>query len=118
MLLLSLTTLLPQFDLLAHSCNRRFREEVKAREVFANNSNAADLEGCAASYDVVDRLGSIQTPSLVVCGTRDAPFVAGSKLLLSHLRNVDEVRLDGVGHHSRGGEPRRRDEIARFVSCS
>ncbi|HYN32903.1 MAG TPA: alpha/beta hydrolase [Ilumatobacteraceae bacterium] len=75
------------------------REEVRRREVLADNDNAPHLERHASTFDVVDRLASIQTPTLVVYGTLDAPFVAGSRLLLDHLPNAVEVRLAGTGHH-------------------
>ncbi len=95
------------------------REEVRQRELFADNDNSPYLERHAATFDVVDDLASIQTPTLVVYGTLDAPFVAGSRLLLDHLPNATEVRIEGSGHH-----PLVEDhdyviaEIRRFLGAS
>jgi pimeloyl-ACP methyl ester carboxylesterase len=97
----------------------RYREAVKARETFADNANASRLERCAASYDAVDRLSSIQIPTLVIYGTRDAPFVAGSRILLEHLPDSEELRLDGVGHHPLvEANQDVVDAIGRFLSRS
>jgi pimeloyl-ACP methyl ester carboxylesterase len=48
---------------------------------------------------VVDRLPSIAQPALIICGSRDAPFLAGSTLLTRGLPNTKELALEGVGHH-------------------
>jgi len=75
------------------------REEVRRREVFADNDNAAHLERYASTFDVVDRLASIEVPTLVIYGSRDAPFVAGSRLLVDSMPQVIELRIEDSGHH-------------------
>jgi pimeloyl-ACP methyl ester carboxylesterase len=75
------------------------REEVRRREAFADNDNAAHLERYASTFDVVDRLASIEVPTLVIYGSRDAPFVAGSRLLVDSMPHVIELRIEGSGHH-------------------
>jgi pimeloyl-ACP methyl ester carboxylesterase len=77
----------------------RFRAAVKARETLSNNANASHLDRYAATFDVVDRLAAIAQPALIIYGSRDAPFVAGSLLLLREMPNVRELALNGVGHH-------------------
>lgn len=78
---------------------RRFRSEVRRREVLLDNDNAPELERRATTFDVVQRLDEIEQPTLVVYGSRDAPFVAGGRLLLAGLPNATELRLPGCGHH-------------------
>jgi pimeloyl-ACP methyl ester carboxylesterase len=75
------------------------REEVRRREVFADNDNALHLERYASTFDVVDRLTSIHAPTLVIYGSKDAPFVAGSRLLVDSIPNAIELRIEGSGHH-------------------
>jgi pimeloyl-ACP methyl ester carboxylesterase len=75
------------------------REEVRRREVLADNDNAPHLERCASTFDVVERLASIHAPTLVIYGSRDAPFVAGSRLLLDTIPSAIELRVEGSGHH-------------------
>jgi hypothetical protein len=58
---------------------------VRRREVFVENDNAKHLERCARRFDVVERLGDIRHRTLVIYGSRDAPFVAGARLLLDRL---------------------------------
>jgi proline iminopeptidase len=77
----------------------RFRTAIKAREMLSNNANASHLERYAATFDVVDRLPSFEQPALIIYGSRDAPFVAGSALLTRGLPNSKELALEGVGHH-------------------
>lgn len=78
---------------------RKHREEVRRREVFANNDNAPHLERCASTFDVVEHLASIHRQTLVIYGSRDAPFVAGARLLLDTIPNAIELRIEGSGHH-------------------
>jgi pimeloyl-ACP methyl ester carboxylesterase len=75
------------------------REEVQRREVFADNDNAPHLERYASTFDVVDHLASIHVPTLVIYGSRDAPFVAGSRLLVDSIPTAIELRIEGSGHH-------------------
>ncbi len=75
------------------------RDAVRARERLVDNDNAPHLERRAAELDLVDDLPRIVAPALVVYGTRDAPFVAGARLLLDGLPDVVGVPLSGVGHH-------------------
>jgi pimeloyl-ACP methyl ester carboxylesterase len=76
-----------------------FHDEVIRREVLAQNDNAPHLERHAASFDVVDQLDTIGQPTLVIYGTRDAPFAAAARLLISHLPVAKELRVEGSGHH-------------------
>lgn len=76
-----------------------FRDEVRRREVLADNDNAPHLERHAASFDVVKQLDAIEQPTLVIYGTRDAPFAAAARLLTDHLPNAKELRVEGSGHH-------------------
>jgi len=77
----------------------QYRAEVRRREVFADNDNAPHLERYASTFDLVDRLEEIKQQALVVYGSRDAPFAAGSRILLSSLPNATELRIGGSGHH-------------------
>jgi proline iminopeptidase len=88
---------------------RRFRAKIEAwaRESFLENDNARSLERCWPRFDVTRQLGEIETPALVIYGTRDAAFVAGAWFLRVGLRRPRVVRLDGVGHLPFLEEPER-----------
>jgi proline iminopeptidase len=76
-----------------------FADEVKRREVLADNDNAASLERLAFNTDLCDELGEITCPVLVVHGANDAAFVAGAELLERGVPSLRRVSLPGVGHH-------------------
>ena len=78
---------------------REHRAAILEREVFAENHNSPHLERQAGSFDVVDQLATIDAPALVVYGSLDAPFVAGSRMLVDGLPNALELRVEGSGHH-------------------
>lgn len=48
---------------------------------------------------MVEQLGTIEQPTLVIYGTRDAPFVAAARLLMGRLPIAEELRVEGSGHH-------------------
>lgn len=75
------------------------RDAVRARERIVDNDNAPHLERRAAELDLVDDLGRVRAPALVVYGTRDAPFVAGARLLLGGLADAVALPVPGCGHH-------------------
>lgn len=95
----------------------RHRAEVRKREVLSHNDNAARLERSAATFDVVDQLAQIAVPVLVVYGSRDAPFVAGARLLIDRLPNAQELCVMDSGHHPLVEAPQIvLDEIRTFLS--
>jgi pimeloyl-ACP methyl ester carboxylesterase len=77
----------------------RYRAAVRLRETFVDNENAPYLQKRAGSVDLIDRLERIRCPTLVIYGTRDAPFAAAAPYLLDSIPNVEELRIDGCGHH-------------------
>jgi len=77
-----------------------FRAAVKERETLSSNANAPHLDRYAATFDVVDRLPSIAHPALIIYGSRDAPFVAGSQLLTSRVPDAESLPIEGAGHHT------------------
>ena len=79
--------------------DQRFRDAVATREKLANNDNASALERLAFQTDMWDRLGQIGCPVLVIHGSKDAPFVAGGRLLERAIPNVRRIELKGAGHH-------------------
>jgi pimeloyl-ACP methyl ester carboxylesterase len=99
--------------------NPAFREAVAAREILAQNDNAAALERAGFQTDLCDRLASIACPVLVMHGSKDAPFVAGGQLLERGLRDVRRIELTGVGHHPLVEENVRTSrEIIDFLGAS
>ena len=76
-----------------------FRDDVAAREVFADNDNASALERLGFHTDLTDQLAKITCPALIIFGDHDAPFTAGANLLAKGLRNAQTLRLEGIGHH-------------------
>jgi pimeloyl-ACP methyl ester carboxylesterase len=76
-----------------------FRDEVAAREILADNDNAAALEHLGFRTDLTDQLARISCPVLVIFGDHDAPFAAGAQLLAAGLPNVRTIRFENVGHH-------------------
>ena len=76
-----------------------YRAAVRRRETFADNENAPYLQEAAGSVDLIDRLGRIRCPTLVIYGAREAPFAAAAPYLLDAIPNVEELRIDGCGHH-------------------
>lgn len=77
----------------------RHRAAVGRRETFVHNDNAPHLQRHAGTVDLIDSLGQVRCPALVVYGTRDAPFAAAAPYLLTGLPRADELRVDGCGHH-------------------
>jgi pimeloyl-ACP methyl ester carboxylesterase len=47
---------------------------------------------------VIDALGTITAPTLVVVGAKDAPFVKGSHYMASKIPGAELVVIDGCGH--------------------
>jgi pimeloyl-ACP methyl ester carboxylesterase len=47
---------------------------------------------------VIDRLPTITAPTLVVVGSRDQPFLAGSEYMAAKLPRADLVVIEGCGH--------------------
>lgn len=93
-----------------------FRNAVAAREVFAQNDNAAALERLAFQTDMCDQLPRIECSVLVIHGSKDAPFVAGGALLERGLPHGRRIELDGVGHHPLVEDhARTRHELAVFL---
>lgn len=93
-----------------------FRDAVTAREVFAENDNAAALERLAFQTDLCDQLPRIECPVLIIHGSKDAPFVAGGVLLERGLPHARRVELDGVGHHPLVEDhTRTHHELAAFL---
>ena len=76
-----------------------FRDDVAAREVFADNDNAQMLERLGFRTDLTDQLGKISCPVLSIYGDHDAPFSAGARLLSAQLPNAHTIGFKGVGHH-------------------
>jgi pimeloyl-ACP methyl ester carboxylesterase len=99
--------------------NPAFREAVAAREIFAQNDNAPTLERAAFQTDLCDELPSIDSPVLVIHGSKDAPFVAGGQLLERGVRNVRRIELRGVGHHALVEENARTSrELIEFLTAT
>ena len=49
---------------------------------------------------VLDSLVTVSVPTLVVVGADDAPFLAGSRYMASHIRLAELSIIDGAGHAS------------------
>ena len=77
----------------------RFRDDVAAREVFADNDNAQTLERLGFRTDLTNQLERISCPVLIIYGEHDAPFRAGARLLGAHLPSARTIGFKGVGHH-------------------
>ena len=77
----------------------RFRDAVATRETLANNDNAPTLERLAFQTDMCGELGRVSCPVLVIHGSKDAPFVAGGRLIERWIPNARRLELKGVGHH-------------------
>jgi pimeloyl-ACP methyl ester carboxylesterase len=58
----------------------------------------ADFHACN-NFDIMDRLGEIDVPTLVFCGTQDyLTPVKYSQYLVEHLPNAQLKLIEGAGH--------------------
>ena len=78
------------------------RADVTAREVRLglpmDNDNIRPLQRTFSSHDMVDRLGEIKCPALVLYGSRDAMMVAAAKWFSTGLPNATVCCLPDIGH--------------------
>lgn len=70
------------------------------------------------SYDVVDRLGEIRVPTLVMCGRYDPVVpIAHSELIHAGIPNSELVVFEESGHFPMIEEPEKfRDVVRRFIT--
>lgn len=65
------------------------------------------------SYDVIDRLGDVPTPAMVIVGSKDRTAKPSSaKRIATALPNAELIVLDGVGHPVGLQRP---DELTRLI---
>lgn len=73
----------------------------------------ADFRACD-SFDVMDRLGEIEIPALVVCGTADALTpVKYARYLAEHIPDARLLTVEGAGHMVMLERPRKVGEAVR-----
>jgi pimeloyl-ACP methyl ester carboxylesterase len=63
--------------------------------------------GMLAQQDsqVIDRLGSIRVPTLVIVGDQDQPFVAPSEYMAKKIAGARLAVIPGAGHSSNLDQP-------------
>ena len=113
-------------DGLAEAVSERFRTErpalFNAMVEAAMTRQRSDLIGAAQAtvfltHDLAARLGEIQIPVLVMCGTEDQTHPPpNSQFLASNIPGAHLVVLEGAGHIIDAEDPQRViDEIIRLV---
>lgn len=66
--------------------------------------------------DVINRLGDIKVPSVVVVGSKDTPFIAASDYMAAKIPGAQKVVIDDAGHASNIDQPKAFNEaIVAFV---
>jgi proline-specific peptidase len=72
------------------------------REQFLMTSPHAYIggaHGMATRTSVVDRLGEIKVPTLVICGENDEPFLEPSRVMHEKISGSELVIIPGAGHN-------------------
>ena len=94
-----------------------FREAIACRPIAQDNVNAEVLVKETMAVDYVPQLPSIDVPTLIMFGTRDAMAVAGARYF-EPLPGASFRALQGVGHEVLIEEPAEvTDEILRFLEA-
>jgi proline iminopeptidase len=92
------------------------RTAIAHRPIAQDNVNAEILVKETMTVDYVQQLPSIDAPTLVIFGTRDAMAVAGARYF-ERLPGARFRTLEGVGHEVLIEEPEEvTDEILRFLN--
>lgn len=87
------------------------RSEVR-REIHRDASGLAlAARGLLTQHDarVIESLGTIGVPTLVLVGAADAPFLAAADYMAAHIAGATKVVLEGAGHASNLDQPEAFD---------
>ena len=74
---------------------RTWREQFLMTSVHAYIGGA---HGMSTRRPVVDRLGEIKVPTLVICGEKDEPFLQASHVMHENIAGSELVIIAGAGH--------------------
>jgi pimeloyl-ACP methyl ester carboxylesterase len=80
---------------------------------------ALAARGLLTQHDahVIESLGSIRVPTLVLVGGEDTPFLGAAEYMASHIAGATKVILDGAGHASNIDRPEAFDRsVLQFLS--
>jgi pimeloyl-ACP methyl ester carboxylesterase len=94
------------------------RSEVRG-EIHRDASGLAlAARGLLTQHDarVIESLGSIRVPTLVLVGAADAPFLAAADYMAGHIGGATKVVLEGAGHASNIDQPEAFNRsVAEFL---
>lgn len=82
-----------------------------AERAYATHRDALGLAKAARGMltqrnaDVINSLGDVKVPSLVVVGSKDTPFIAASDYMAAKIPGAQKVVIDDAGHASNIDQP-------------
>ena len=74
---------------------------------FMNGPSEFTLTGTLKDFDITPKLGSLQVPTLVVCGQYDEAVPQTSKYYASLIPGADFAEIEGAAHIANYDQPQR-----------
>jgi pimeloyl-ACP methyl ester carboxylesterase len=70
----------------------------------------------APAPPVIDRLGEIGVPALILVGEKDEPYLRAAEVMEAKLRDAERVSIPGAGHIANLDEPEAfNDAVVQFL---